>query len=271
MKGAADMFELDGKVAVVTGATGLLGTEFCFGLAASGAHVVALDLNVDLINDLVDRIKLKGGSATGHVCDVSVEEQVCDTVANVIDDLGWIDVLLNNAATKGADVQKFFDPFEHYDLEVWREVMAVNLDGMFLMAREVGRHMAERAGGSIIQTASIYGVVGPDQRIYDGALVNGSPINTPAVYSASKAAVIGLTRHLATYWADRNVRVNTLTPGGVGASQNETFVAKYSNRVPMRRMGQPNDLVGAVVFLASNESAYVTGQNIIVDGGLTSW
>jgi len=131
--------------------------------------------------------------------------------------------------------------------------------------------MARRGRGSIIQTASIYGVVAPDPRIYEGSHYLGQSINTPPVYSTSKAAVIGLTRHLATYWGASNVRVNTLTPGGVESGQNDTFTSKYGARVPLSRMARADEMVGALIFLASDASSYVTGQNIIVDGGLTAW
>jgi NAD(P)-dependent dehydrogenase (short-subunit alcohol dehydrogenase family) len=149
--------------------------------------------------------------------------------------------------------------------------MAVNLDGMFLVAREIGQRMARRGGGSIIQTASIYGALAPDQRIYEGSEYLGRPINTPPVYSASKAGVIGLTRHLAAYWADKGVRVNAITPGGVESGQNDTFQRRYAARVPMGRMARRDEMVGALIFLASDASSYITGQNIMVDGGLSAW
>ncbi len=150
--------------------------------------------------------------------------------------------------------------------------MAVNVEGMVHMAQAVGKHMiAGKISGSIIQTASIYGVVAPDQRIYEGSEYLGREINTPAVYSASKGAVLALTRHLATYWAKYGIRVNSLTPGGVESGQNETFKRLYANRVPLGRMAQADEMVGAALFLASEASSYVTGQNIIVDGGLTAW
>ena len=150
--------------------------------------------------------------------------------------------------------------------------MSVNIDGMFLVAQSVGTQMAKQGrGGSIIQTASIYGLSAPDQRIYEGSLYLGRQINTPAVYTTSKAAVIGLTNHLATYWADKGIRVNTITPGGMESGQNEEFKRNYSKRVPMNRMGTPDEIVGAVIYLASAASSYVTGQNIVIDGGLTCW
>jgi NAD(P)-dependent dehydrogenase (short-subunit alcohol dehydrogenase family) len=149
--------------------------------------------------------------------------------------------------------------------------MAVNLDAMFLVAREVGSLMASRRRGSIIQTASIYGVVAPDPRIYEGSQYLGRAMSTPPAYSASKAAVIGLTRHLAAYWGPSNVRVNAITPGGVESGQNEAFKTRYSARVPLGRMAEADEMVGALIFLASDASSYVTGQNIVVDGGLTVW
>jgi NAD(P)-dependent dehydrogenase (short-subunit alcohol dehydrogenase family) len=149
--------------------------------------------------------------------------------------------------------------------------MSVNLDGMFFVARSVGAKMIERNHGSIVQTASIYGVVGPDHRIYEGSKYLDRQISSPAVYSASKAGVVGLTRYLATLWGPTKVRVNTLTPGGVSSGQNRVFDEKYSVRVPMGRMAEAREMTGALVYLSSDAASYVTGQNLIVDGGLTAW
>ena len=143
---------------------------------------------------------------------------------------------------------------------------------MFLVAKAVGKQMvAQGKGGSVIQTASIYGVMAPDQRIYEGSFYLGRQINTPAVYAVSKAGVIGLTKYLAAYWADKGIRVNTLTPGGTESGQNDEFKRRYSNRVPLARMAQAHEMVGTLLYLASDASSYVTGQNIIVDGGLSIW
>jgi NAD(P)-dependent dehydrogenase (short-subunit alcohol dehydrogenase family) len=166
----------------------------------------------------------------------------------------------------------FFAPFENYSLDEWRKIMAVNIDGMFLVAQAVGRKMIQQGtGGSIVQTSSIYGVMAPDQRIYEGSFYLDHQINTPAVYSASKAAVIGLSKYLATYWATQGIRVNTLTPGGTESGQNEEFKSRYAARIPMGRMAAPSEIVGALLFLLSDASSYVTGQNILVDGGLSAW
>lgn len=257
----------------MTGAVGILGRRFCAGLAEFGANVVVVDLDQSASEDLARALRKQYGVATlGIACDVSSEESVKRMVRVSAEHFGEIHVLHNNAAGKSDDLDQFFAPFEGYSLSQWRRIMAVNLDGMFLVAREVGRQMATQGkGGSIIQTASIYGAMAPDQRIYEGSHYLGRQINTPAVYSASKAGVIGLTRYLATYWADQGIRVNTLSPGGVESGQNETFIRNYSARVPLGRMAQADEMVGALIFLASDASSYVTGQNFLVDGGLGVW
>jgi len=268
-----DQFDLHGKVAVVTGGAGILGTHFCAGLAESGAAVAVVDLYEDkaqeLARSLAERYKSK---AIGIGCDVADAESVRAMVEQVVSEFGEINILHNNAAGKSDDLEAFFAPFEDYSLDQWREIMAVNLDGMFLVAQAVGRQMvAQGNGGCIVQTASIYGVMAPDQRIYEGSLYLGRQINTPAVYAASKAGVIGLTKFLATYWADKGIRVNTLTPGGTESGQNNEFKRRYSARIPMNRMAKADEMVGALLYLASDASSYVTGQNIIVDGGLDAW
>jgi NAD(P)-dependent dehydrogenase (short-subunit alcohol dehydrogenase family) len=268
-----DFSSLNGKTAIITGGAGILGKHFSNGLASCGSHVVIVDLNKNesevLASDLTRRY---GQECISIECDVSEPASVNSMVDEVVKQFGDIHVLHNNAASKSSDLEAFFAPFEEYTLDQWREVTKVNLDGMFLMAQAVGRKMVEQnRGGSIIQTASIYGLLGPDPRIYQGSSYMGRAINTPAVYSASKAAVIGLTKHLATYWADKNIRVNCLTPGGVESGQNDSFKEKYSNRVPLGRMAQPEEMVGALLYLASNASSYMTGQNIIIDGGWSAW
>jgi len=268
-----DFSSLNGKTAIITGGAGILGKHFSEGLASCGSHVVIVDLNKNeaevLASDLTRRY---GQQCISIECDVSEPASVNSMVDEVVKQFGDIHVLHNNAASKSSDLEAFFAPFEEYTLEQWREVTKVNLDGMFLVAQAVGRKMIEQSGGgSIIQTASIYGLMAPDSRIYEGSSSMGIPINTPAVYSASKAAVIGLTKYLATYWADKNIRVNCIIPGGAESGQNDTFKEKYSNRVPLGRMAQPEEMVGALLYLASNASSYVTGQNIIVDGGLSAW
>lgn len=267
------MFSLEGKNILITGGVGILGKTFVEGFLSQGANIAIVDVDQLVIDEYVTSMKGKYGTKIkGYQCDITSEKEVMALVKNVAADFGKIHVLHNNAASKGSDLDKFFAPFEEFSLNTWREIMSVNIDGMFLMAKHVGKHMVDlKIKGSIIQTASIYGVCAPDQRIYEGSFYLGRQINTPAVYSASKAAVIGLTQYLSTYWGSLGIRVNTITPGGMESGQNSTFVEKYANRVPMNRMGQPNELVGALVFLASDASSYITGQNIIVDGGLSAW
>lgn len=266
---ALDKFQLGGKVALVTGGAGILGQKFCAGLAEAGAKVAVVDLDASAAKAAAARL---GDNADGFGCDIADPVSVQTCVAAVIARFGAIDILHNNAATKSRDVRAFFTPFEDYSLDTWREVMAVNIDGMFLMAQAVGKHMVARGqGGAVIQTASIYGLVGPDSRIYEGSDYLGGPINTPAVYAASKAAVVGLTKWLATHWAKSGIRVNCLVPGGVSSGQNGVFAERYSERVPMGRMARSDEMVPALLYLASEASSYVTGQVLAVDGGWTAW
>jgi NAD(P)-dependent dehydrogenase (short-subunit alcohol dehydrogenase family) len=264
-----EMMRIDGDTALVTGGAGILGKQFCAGLIEAGATVVIVDLDADSAQSAAATL---GPNAHGFACDVSDPHSVKDTVGAICDQFGGIDILLNNAATKTDDVREFFKPFEDYSIDTWREVMSVNIDGMFLMAQAVGKAMISgKRTGRIVQTASIYGLVGPDSRIYEGSDYLGGPINTPAVYSASKAAVIGLTKWLATYWAQNNINVNCLVPGGVSSGQNSKFSDLYSDRVPMNRMAEAEEMVAPMLFLASREASYVTGQVLAADGGWTAW
>jgi NAD(P)-dependent dehydrogenase (short-subunit alcohol dehydrogenase family) len=267
------LFDLSGKVAVITGGAGILGQHFCRGVASAGASVAVVDLDVDKARTLAADIRKDFGvPAIGVCCDVANPVSVDEMVDAVCGEFGQIDLLHNNAASKSDNLDAFFAPFEYYSLDEWRKVMSVNIDGMFLVAQAVGRKMIQQGGGgSIVQTASIYGVMAPDQRIYEGSFYLDRQINTPAVYSASKAAVVGLTQYLATYWATQGIRVNTLTPGGTESGQNEEFKRRYSARIPMGRMAMPSEMVGALIYLLSDASSYVTGQNILVDGGLSTW
>ena len=230
----------------MAGGGGLLGPRHAEALAAYGARVA-----------IVDRDGKTARRVARKVRGVAVEADL--TVRADVERL---------SAGKS---EHFFEPFATFPLEDWNEVMALNVTTAVLCSQVIGSAMARRGRGSIINIASIYGVVGPDPRIYKGSRHLGRSINTPAVYSASKAAVIGLTRYLATYWGGRGVRVNVITPGGVESGQNDSFVNRYSERVPLARMAKATELQGAVVYLASEASSYVTGQNLLVDGGWTAW
>jgi NAD(P)-dependent dehydrogenase (short-subunit alcohol dehydrogenase family) len=267
------LFDLTGKTAVVTGAVGILGQRFCRGLAEFGAQVAVVDLDPERCTAFAKELETDYGiSALGVACDVSDPTSVPEMVSRVVSRFGAIHVLHNNAASKSSDLGAFFATTEQYSLSEWRKIMSVNVDGMFLVAQTVGSQMQKQGtGGSIIQTASIYGIVSSDKRIYEGSLYLGRQISNPAVYSTSKAAVVGLTRYLAANWGDMGIRVNALVPAGVESGQNETFKARYSARVPMGRMAEADEMVGALVYLASDASSYVTGHCLVVDGGLSAW
>jgi NAD(P)-dependent dehydrogenase (short-subunit alcohol dehydrogenase family) len=268
-----NLFDLSGKTAIVTGGAGILGRHFCKGLAEFGADVAVVDIEEKQASDFAEELHREYNvKAVGIGCDVSETTSVKKMVERVVEQFGQVNILHNNAASKSKDLDAFFAPFEKYSIGEWRKIMAVNIDGMFLVAQAVGDQMIQQGkGGSIIQTASIYGIMASDKRIYEGSFYLGRQISNPAVYSASKAAVIGLTRHLAAYWADKGIRVNAIVPGGVESGQNDTFKSRYSARVPMNRMAQAHEMVGAVIYLASDASSYVTGQSIAVDGGLSAW
>jgi len=273
MSSLKEMFDLTGRVAVVTGGTGMLGRKFCHGLAQIGASVAVVDLDEKIAADVAAELTdYHGAPMVGIGCDISDPDSVSGSVDRIVAELGRIDILLNNAAWKSDDLEAFYAPLEFYSFEQWRDISAVNMDGMFLIAQAVGRQMVEQEdGGSIIQTSSIYGILGPDNRIYEGSEYHGMEINTPAVYSTTKAAVLGLTRHLATYWAKDNIRVNAISPGGVESGQNDVFQKRYGDRIPLGRMANADEMVGPVLYLASAASSYVTGQNIAIDGGLSAW
>jgi len=262
----SELFALRDRVCVITGGAGILGKRMSAALLEHGARVAVVDRDAARVEELLsraDRTRMRG-----YVGDIRARDDVERIARQVGEELGEVEVLVNNAATKSPN---FFAPFESFPLEDWDHVMGVNVTAAMICCQVFGSRMANRRRGSIINTLSIYGIVAPDQRIYEGSLYEGRPINTPAVYSASKAALWGLTKYLASYWGGNGVRVNAITPGGVFSGQNETFVQRYSSRVPLGRMGNADELSGALVYLASDAASYVTGQNLVVDGGLTTW
>jgi NAD(P)-dependent dehydrogenase (short-subunit alcohol dehydrogenase family) len=267
------LFDLNGKTAIVTGAVGILGHRFCRGLAEFGARLAVVDLDQERCSAFAGELeKDYGTTALGIACDVSDPTSVAAMMAKVVERFGAVHVLHNNAASKSSDLDAFFASTEDYSIAEWRKIMAVNVDGMFLVAQAVGGQMQKQGtGGSIIQTSSIYGLLSSDKRIYEGSFYLGRQISNPAVYSTSKAAVVGLTRYLAANWGDAGIRVNALVPAGVESGQNETFKSRYSARVPLGRMADGDEMVGALVYLASDASSYVTGHCLVVDGGLSAW
>ena len=266
-------FDLSGRVAVVTGGAGFLGRAFCEAYAAAGADVAVLDVDGGRAHEFGAALSQQSGRrCIGVDCEIADPASVGAAARRVADALGDVDVLHNNAANQSAGLKDEFAPFESFDLADWKKVMSVDVDGTFLVCQAFGSAMAKSGrGGSIIQTSSIYGLLGPDNRIYEGATYAGHAISSPAVYSAGKAAMIGLTRWMATYWAKAGIRANAIVPGGVEDRQNETFKRAYSNRIPLGRMARRDELVGAALFLASDASSYITGQCLFVDGGLSAW
>ncbi|MBX3625484.1 MAG: SDR family oxidoreductase [Rhizobacter sp.] len=260
-------FDLTDKTLAVTGAAGILGEHLCRELLADGARIVAIDASQEALDRLQARLG-QGERLSLHCVDIRDRAAVQGVREAAEARFGSVDGLLNNAATKSPN---FFEPFETFPIEDWNHVMSVNLTGAMVCAQVFGGEMARRGRGSIVNVLSIYGIAAPDQRIYEGSEYLGRAINTPAVYSASKAGLWGLTAYLSAYWAKQGVRVNALTPGGIYSGQNKTFVDRYSQRVPMERMGSPLDLCGALTYLMSDAAGYVTGQNIVIDGGLTVW
>ena len=269
-----ELFDLFGRVGIVTGGAGIIGRELVRGLLTQRANVIVADIDGKAAETFAASLRdeFSNNCVIAIPTDVTSPKSVKAMVAQTVRQWGKIDFLLNNAALFGTDPKDYYAPFEEYSLEEWRRIMAVDLDGVFLVAREVGKQMvAQRTGGSIVQTSSIYGVMASDPRIYKGSTFKGYAINNPAVYSAAKAGVVGLTRWLATYWADQNIRVNAIAPGGTMAHENDVFMRKYSNRVPMGRMAYSSEMVGAVIYLVSDASSYVTGQCLMIDGGLSAW
>lgn len=265
-------FDLDGRVVVITGAAGILGGTFVRAFLGHGAKVVMVDLDPSGMERLLAERADDASRLLAVTCDVTDPGQVEAMAAKAWEAFGSVDVLLNNHATPPADPKDFFAPFEEYSLEEWRRVMAVNLDGMFLVAQAIGRRMlAGGKAGSMVFTTSIYGMMSSDNRIYEGSEYRGYTINNPPVYSASKAGVVGLMRWLSTYWADKGIRVNAVAPGGVFSGENGVFQRQYSARIPMGRMAYEHEIAGAMLYLASDASSYVTGQVLMVDGGLSAW
>ncbi len=267
-------FNLENSTAIVTGGAGMLGRRFCKVLLENGANVAIFDINEKEIKNTLEDVKKKTGKVNiiGINCDLTDENSVINSVNKVNTKFGNLNILVNNAATKTEKWDKFFEKFENYDLSVWKEVMSVNIDSMFLTTKIVGKNMVKnKIKGSIIQISSIYGLIAPNQSIYNGSLYKKIKINTPAVYSVSKSAVIGLSKYLSTYWGSKGIRVNTLIPGGIESGQNNEFKKNYSKNVPLNRMGNLDEIENALLYLASEASSYVTGQNLVIDGGMSTW
>jgi 2-deoxy-D-gluconate 3-dehydrogenase len=269
-------FNLAGRAAIVTGGPGLLGKEFCRTLAEAGAAVVVVDINGEAAAAVADALTRGGYRALGIKTDITRPESVKQMVDSALQTFGRIDILVNSAA-----LDPKFDPealarglvpgsFEDYPLDQWNAALDVNLTGIFLVTQACVKPMiAQGKKGSVINICSTYGLNGPDQRIYvkDGKRLAYKPV----YYTVTKAGVMGFTKYLAAYYAGTEIRVNALTPGGVFNNHDETFVQNYSAKTILGRMARKDEMNGALLFLASDASSYMTGGNVIVDGGWTAW
>lgn len=273
-----DLFDLTGRVAIVTGGAGMLGMQHGSAIAEAGGHVVIADLSQETVAESAAKITgAHGVEAFGVQVDITQKAQVVGMVGSVVKKFGRVDILINNAAltVRGGveQAQNYFAPFEDYPLDLWEKALQVNLTGMFLCCQAVGKVMVNQRSGVILNIASDVGNISPDHRIYESAVNphTGESFNTPIAYATTKAGVINFTRYLATYWADKGIRVNCISPGGVYADHDPGFVKNLTSRIPLSRMANVDEYKGAILFLASDASSYMTGANLIVDGGRTAW
>ncbi len=265
-----NLFSLKDKTAIVTGALGLLGQQHCEALAEAGANVVVADINENDAEKFAESLGEKHG---GLKIDVTNERSLKIARDKILTRYGTIDILVNNAAIndmfENPGMAKELSAFENYPLDAFKRSLDVNVTGVFLASQIFGSVMAEQGNGSIINIASTYGMVGPDQTIYRDQCGEQTFYKSP-VYPVTKGAVINFTRFLAAYWGNKGVRVNTLSPGGVENGQDEFFIQNYSAKTLLGRMARPTDYQGALVFLASDASVYMTGANLVIDGGWTA-
>lgn len=262
-----NFFDLSGRVAVITGGGGLLATEHAIALGNNGAYVILADFNFEKCSAAALALQQQGINATAMFCDVTSRESWQKMADDVIAEHGHIDILINNAGFTNQSKSANFDKgFEDFPIEDWNAIMNVNLTGTFLGCQVVGKQMLKQAKGSIVNLASLYGVVSPNHNIYPG-----TGISQPVAYSVSKHGVIGLTKYLATLWAAKGVRVNSLTPGGIFNGHTGLFLERFQQLNPIGRMSDKTELRGAVIYLASDASSHVVGHNLVVDGGWTAW
>lgn len=270
------LFELNGRVAVITGGGGLLGYQHGATIAGLGGVPALLDINAEALQANLARLQAETGvTGVAVTCDITRLESVQAAFADVMQRAGRVDILINNAA-RNPKVEsaggKDFSRLENFEWEQWQQDLDVGLGGAFNCAKVFGAQLAAQGGGVIINIASDLGLIAPDQRLYrvDGLPADQQPVK-PVTYSVVKHGLIGLTKYLATYWCERGVRCNALSPGGVYAGQNDVFVSKLTALIPMGRMAQPDEYRGAIAFLCSDASAYLNGSNLVMDGGRSTW
>jgi NAD(P)-dependent dehydrogenase (short-subunit alcohol dehydrogenase family) len=269
----AALFSLTDRVAIVTGGAGLLGYYHGAILAAAGAHVVLLDLEAASPDKRAEQLRNEyGANAIGIHCDITSEASLGQAHDQILKRFGKVDILINNAANnpKVEDGNTAWSRLENFPLHLWESDIRVGLTGAFLCSRIFGMEMAKRRSGVIVNVASDLAVIAPDQRLYrvDGLPDEQQPVK-PVTYSVVKTALIGLTRYLATYWDSANIRVNAISPGGVFNGQPEVFLSRLRQLIPMGRMANRDEYQGAILFLCSDASSYMTGTNLVIDGGRT--
>lgn len=269
-------FSLNRKIIIVTGGAGFLGQQHLEAVIEAGGVGVIWDLHKEKIDAVVKKFNLKKeGSCFGYVVDVTNKESVKEALDKVESEVGEVHVLINNAAVDpkvNDGLDQSWSRLENYTLDNWYREIGVGLTGAFLCSQVVGKRMAERGFGSIVNIASDLSIIAPDQRIYQKSNLDADkqPVK-PVTYSVIKHGLIGLTKYLATYWAKSNVRVNALSPAGVFGNEPEDFVNKLTNLIPMGRMAQYGEYQAAIIFLCSSASKYMTGQNLVIDGGRSCW
>ena len=271
------LFRLDGKVIIVTGATGLLGRKHAEAIAAYGGTPVLLDLNQDVLTTFANELNTKYSvSATGLSVDITNEQAISNSCIEIIEQYGKIDGLVNNAANNPKveeSSDKNFSRLENFPLSIWNDDIAVGLTGAFLCSKYYGEKIAQNPdGGSIVNISSDLGLIAPDQRLYkkDGIPENLQNVK-PVTYSVVKTGLIGLTRYLATYWANKNVRCNAMCPGGVENGQPSDFLEKVNKRIPMGRMADSDEFQGTLLWMLSDASSYLNGAIVPIEGGRTAW
>lgn len=265
-----DKFKLNNKICVITGGAGLLGRKHAEAVLDAGGIPVLLDISKEKIDEAVSSLKGSGGFEV----DITDKEQLEETKKKIMEKYGRIDILINNAANnpKMEEGNKSWSRFENFPENVWQDDLNVGLKGAYLCSQVFGSVMAEKGTGVILNISSDLGLIAPDQRIYrkEGLLEEEQPAK-PVTYSVVKHGLIGLTKYLAAYWAYKGVRVNAICPGGVYNNQDEKFVLKLANLIPMGRMADKDEYKSAILFLISDASSYMTGSVVSVDGGRTCW
>jgi NAD(P)-dependent dehydrogenase (short-subunit alcohol dehydrogenase family) len=268
------LFDLTERVGIVTGGMGQLGAEYAAALAKRGMRVAIYDLASEPKPGVADLSRgLEEGTIRAHEVDVTSRASLERATEAVVRDWGVPHLLVNNAALDSPPdaAPEEVGPFETYPEDSFAQVMDVNVKGALLACQVIGAEMARAGRGSIVNISSVYGMLSPPQDLYEFRRRGGETFFKPVAYSVSKSAILNLTRYLATYWAKSGVRVNTLTLAGVFDDQPREFLEAYSARVPLGRMAEAREAVGALVFLASDASSYVTGANLVVDGGWSAW